>query len=153
MAARSSARRMSQHRSRSGHVSEAARRAKPDMSQFRSVDTAPEWAVRRILHALGFRYRVHFKGLPGKPDIVFTRKRKVIFVHGCFWHHHLRCKRATIPATNVAYWRKKLAYNRARDAKHLAALRKAGWRSLVVWECETRQTEGLTRTLISFLDG
>jgi DNA mismatch endonuclease, patch repair protein len=127
------------------------KRRKPDMSLFRSVNTAPERVVRRILHSLGFRYRIHFKGLPGKPDIVFTRKRKVIFVHGCFWHHHPNCKRAAMPSSNSEYWREKLAYNRRRDANHLVALQEAGWKSLVVWECETRQLQKLAGRLEEFL--
>src|SRR5690348_12772793 len=107
---------------------------KPDMSQFRSVDTEPELQVRRLLHSHGFRYRLHDKSLPGKPDIVFPGKRKVIFVHGCFWHHHARCGRATIPRSNPDYWRAKMAYNRRRDAAQKRALVRSGWSVLVVWQ-------------------
>lgn len=108
------------------------------MSRVRSKDTLPELAVRKALHALGFRYRLHAKGLPGKPDIVFSGRRKVIFVHGCYWHgHHCRFGLAQ-SKSNVAFWEKKLADNRRRDLRSISELQTLGWTVHTVWECEVR---------------
>ncbi|MBX3493168.1 MAG: DNA mismatch endonuclease Vsr [Parvibaculum sp.] len=104
------------------------------MSGIRGKDTKPELLIRRGLHALGFRYRLHDKRLPGKPDLVFSMHRAVIFVHGCFWHGH-DCHLFKWPSTREDFWREKITANRKNDAKHLAALRARGWRVLVVWEC------------------
>jgi len=100
----------------------------------------PELAVRKLLFAAGYRYRLHRYDLPGRPDIVFAKRRKIVFVHGCFWHQHdaKLCKLTHRPKTNTSYWLPKLQRNRARDAKHEVELRKLGWRSLIVWECELR---------------
>lgn len=106
------------------------------MSNIRGKDTKPELTLRRALHARGFRYRLHIKGLPGHPDLVFPKHRSVVFVHGCFWHRHRGCPKATTPATRVEFWQKKFAGNTERDCRNIDQLRKAGWRVLVVWECE-----------------
>ncbi len=118
----------------------AARRSQ-NMAAIRSKNTKPEMLVRRLVHALGYRYRLHAKGLPGKPDMVFRPRQKAIFVHGCFWHQHQRpgCPGARKPKSNRRYWNRKLGRNQARDAQNLAALKLAGWKTLVIWECETRQ--------------
>jgi len=115
------------------------------MRAVKAKDTKPEWIVRRLLHAAGFRYRLHAKDLPGKPDIVFPSRRKVIFVHGCFWHGHDCARGARMPKTNADYWSAKIARNVERDARHLEALRVDGWRTLVVWECEIRKPTLLAR--------
>ena len=109
------------------------------MSRIRSKDTKPEMVVRKHLHALGFRYRLHPSKLPGHPDIVLPKWHTVIFVNGCFWHRHEGCKVATMPKSNVAFWEAKFARNVARDRQEQAALRKAGWHVIVLWECEVRQ--------------
>lgn len=104
------------------------------MAGIKGKDTKPELLIRRGLHALGFRYRLHEKKLPGKPDLVFPMHRAVIFVHGCFWHGH-DCHLFKWPSTREKFWREKITANRENDAKHLTALRTDGWRVLVVWEC------------------
>jgi len=106
------------------------------MSRIRCKDTKPEIAVRKMLHAAGFRFRLHVKGLPGKPDIVLPKWKTVIFVHGCFWHRHEGCKDATTPKTRTEWWLEKFAKNVANDLKKRSALEAAGWRVIVVWECE-----------------
>lgn len=121
------------------------------MRAVRAENTTPELVVRKIVHRLGFRFRLHRSDLPGKPDLVLPRLRKIIFVHGCFWHQH-SCKRGNrVPKTRREYWENKLAGNRRRDRRHLAALKKAGWRVLVVWECQTKNVERLTNRLDRFL--
>jgi len=124
------------------------------MRAVRSVDTRPEMIVRRLLHAMGYRYRLHRRDLPGAPDIVFAGRRKLIFVHGCFWHGHDCARGARMPAANADYWRSKITRNLARDADHLAALRQAGWQPLVVWECQlkVRDRPALTALLRAFLE-
>ncbi len=124
------------------------------MSLVRSKDTKPELTVRSLIHRLGFRYRLHCKGLPGKPDLVFTARRKVIFVHGCFWHRHpsRRCPLARLPKSRLEFWLPKLEQNRVRDKKKQAELRRLGWRMLVIWECELRDLNKLTSRIIDFLD-
>lgn len=108
------------------------------MAAVKSTDTEPEMIVRRMVHAMGYRYRLHVKSLPGAPDLVFPRLEKIIFVHGCFWHQH-RCKRGhRMPATRRAYWKKKLEGNRRRDAANRRRLRRLGWRVLTIWECQLR---------------
>jgi DNA mismatch endonuclease (patch repair protein) len=123
------------------------------MSKVRSRDTGPEIRVRRLLFGLGFRYRVHYPKLPGRPDIVFRGRRKVVFVHGCFWHQHRNCPNSAMPKSNVAFWREKLKGNRLRDARHHRELSRRGWKSLVLWECQLDATDSLKKTLIRFLDG
>jgi DNA mismatch endonuclease (patch repair protein) len=117
------------------------------MAQVKGRDTKPELIVRSLLHRLGLRFRVQCKELPGKPDIVLPKHRTVIFVHGCFWHRHPGCKRASTPADNAQYWQAKFTRTVARDEAHRAALEQLGWRVLVVWECELRDMETLTQRL------
>lgn len=113
------------------------------MRAVRGRDTTPERVVRQRLHRLGFRFRIGVRELPGRPDIVLPKWRTVIFVHGCFWHRHPRCRKATTPATRRAFWEAKFAANRERDRRHARSLRRQGWRVLVVWECQTQATERL----------
>lgn len=120
------------------------------MSRIRGKDTTPELAVRSLAHRLGYRFRLHGRGLPGKPDLVFAGRRKIVFVHGCFWHGH-RCKRDKMPKSRIAYWAEKIAANRARDARHIRALRAAGWKCAIVWECETKDAVRLGERLSRFL--
>jgi DNA mismatch endonuclease (patch repair protein) len=122
------------------------------MRAVRGKDTAPEMIVRRLLFALGYRYRLHVKSLPGQPDLVFPSRRKAIFVHGCFWHRH-RCPRGDrMPKARREYWLRKLEGNRLRDRRHRAALARLGWRVLVVWECRTRDADRLAAALKKFLE-
>lgn len=116
-------------------------------------NTGPEWVVRRMIHAMGFRYRLHGKDLPGCPDLVFRRLHKVIFVHGCFWHRHPdpNCNLARLPKSRVEFWGKKLGENRERDIRNEQALSTAGWKVMVVWECELRHKEQLKNRLKQFL--
>lgn len=106
------------------------------MSSVRSRDTRPEVILRKALHKRGFRYRLHQRRLPGSPDLVFPRWHAVLFVHGCFWHRHEGCRRATTPSNNSEFWADKFRHNVERDARNIAALRHLGWRVGVVWECE-----------------
>lgn len=106
------------------------------MAGIRGQNTAPELAVRRIAHAMGLRFRLHRKNLPGRPDLVFPRHRLAVFVHGCFWHQHQECRFAHIPKSRVSFWKDKFAANIARDQRNIAALHSLGWRVLVIWECE-----------------
>jgi DNA mismatch endonuclease, patch repair protein len=107
-----------------------------NMARIKSRDTSPEKRIRLLLHGLGFRYSLHRKDLPGSPDIVMTRYRTVIFIHGCFWHRHKGCRRASTPKTNIAYWQHKFESNINRDRRNSRQLRKLGWNVIVVWECE-----------------
>jgi len=120
------------------------------MGLVRSKDTKPEMKVRRLVHALGYRYRLHRADLPGKPDLVFPSKRKVIQVNGCFWHGH-NCRFGRMPKSNIPYWRDKIDANRKRDLKARRELRKLGWQCLVVWECSLRNESNLIRRIESFL--
>ena len=113
-------------------------------------NTRPEMIVRRLVHSLGYRFRLHGTDLPGKPDMVFPARRKVVFVHGCFWHGH-NCRRGARPASNTSYWHPKLARNAERDQAQLEALRERGWEPLVIWECATKDLEGLANELKRFL--
>lgn len=121
-----------------------------NMRAIRSKGMKPELAVRSLVHRLGFRFRLHRADLPGKPDLVFGPRRKVIFVHGCFWHSH-DCKVAHDPKSNRGYWAPKLERNRKRDENNLAELATIGWEPLVVWECETRDGVALAKRLKAFL--
>ena len=121
------------------------------MRAVKSVDTGPEMIVRRMLHKLGYRYRLHRKDLPGKPDLVFPSRKAVIFVHGCFWHGH-DCKRgARTPKTNTQYWTDKIRRNVERDAQAIIDLKAAGWRVLVIWECELKDIDRLRSRSVAFL--
>lgn len=123
------------------------------MAKIRSGHTKPELAVRQLLHRLGYRYRLHAKKLPGKPDLVFASRRKVIFVHGCFWHQHEidACLDGRRPKSNVSYWHPKLARNVERDREHLEQLKEQRWDALIIWECEVRDAHTLEKRLESFL--
>jgi DNA mismatch endonuclease (patch repair protein) len=122
------------------------------MAAVRSKHTKPELVVRRLLTLLGYRYRLHGKSLPGKPDIVLTRLRKVIFVHGCFWHQH-SCRHGLVqPKTNAKFWRKKLLGNVKRDRENRRILRRDKWQYLVIWECEIRKPVQLLMKIIRFLE-
>jgi DNA mismatch endonuclease (patch repair protein) len=121
------------------------------MQAVKRRDTGPEMRVRRALHALGYRFRLHRKDLPGTPDIVLPRHRKIILVHGCFWHGHPCCKRATLPVNNAETWRAKIEGNQKRDLRNLTSLREQGWNVLIVWECEVRDSARLANLLRDFL--
>ncbi len=123
------------------------------MSRVRQKDTKPEMVVRSALHGMGFRFRLHRRDLPGTPDIVLPRYRKVVFVHGCFWHQHEGCRRASRPATNIEFWNRKLDANMVRDALVAAQLRALGWEPLVVWQCATRDMAGLRAALSELIAG
>lgn len=123
------------------------------MSQVKSKDTSPEMFVRRLLYSMGYRYRLHGKALPGKPDLVFAGRKKVIFVHGCFWHGH-DCKRgARVPSTRQDYWLAKVGRNKERDFRNVSSLEQAGWDVLTVWECELKDRDVLADRLTQFLGG
>jgi DNA mismatch endonuclease (patch repair protein) len=124
------------------------------MAAVRSQDTTPEIIVRRLVHALGYRFRLHRRDLPGKPDIVFPRLLKAIQVHGCFWHRHACDAGQSTPATRLDYWNAKFARNVERDRRNLRALRRLGWSVLVVWECQTRTSkrDALERRIVRFLN-
>ncbi|RWO57074.1 very short patch repair endonuclease [Mesorhizobium sp.] len=114
-------------------------------------DTGPEITVRRVLHALGFRFRLHRQDLPGRPDIVFPSRRKVIFVHGCFWHGH-NCRKGRLPKSRIEYWGPKIEANRERDARTEAALAEIGFDVEIIWQCETVDASELSERLKKFLD-
>jgi DNA mismatch endonuclease (patch repair protein) len=133
-----------------GDVHTAEQRSR-NMAAIRGKDTAPEMFVRRMLHGFGFRYSLHKKGLPGRPDLVFPSRQKIIFVHGCYWHMH-NCKQgAVVEATRTEFWQAKRKGNVARDRKNLALLAEQGWQVLVVWACETRDAKSLAERLVAFL--
>lgn len=113
--------------------------------------TKPEMVVRQALHAVGYRFRVNVKGLPGSPDLAFTKRKKAIFVHGCLWHQHAGCRHATEPKTRAAFWSAKFAANVERDRREKAELEDIGWAVETIWECETRQPEYLFQRLQTFL--
>ena len=122
------------------------------MSRIRSRNTGPEKKVRSILHKIGYRFRLHVKSLPGQPDIVLPRYKKVIFVHGCFWHLHKGCRDGTIPKTEHEKWKTKLERNIKRDKLHVKDLKKLGWKVLILWECEIeKQIEDIKRKLTTFM--
>ena len=122
------------------------------MGLVRSKNTKPELLVRQLTHALGFRYRLHRKGLPGRPDMVFPGRRKVIFVHGCFWHRHEGCYLARMPKSRLEFWEPKLTKNRERDLQVNKLLAEQGWKVLVVWECELRDKAALEQRIKEFLN-
>ena len=121
------------------------------MARIKGQNTKPEILVRKLVHSLGYRFRLHKHKLPGKPDLVLPRFEKVIFVHGCFWHGHVACSRATLPSTNVDFWQKKILGNTTRDAKVKRELKRSGWQVLVVWQCQTTDIPALTARLLRFL--
>jgi DNA mismatch endonuclease (patch repair protein) len=124
------------------------------MRAVKSCDTTPEMVVRRLVHGLGYRYRLQCRDLPGQPDLVLPRLRKAIFVHGCFWHRHACEGGQSTPASRIDYWQAKFARNVLRDRRNLRKLRRLGWSVLVVWECQTRvgKREALSRRLVWFLE-
>lgn len=134
------------------HIERSRRSA--NMRAIRSKGMLPEMVVRRLVHSMGFRYRLHRKDLPGKPDLVFGSRRKAIFVHGCFWHQHddPTCKIVHVPKSRLDYWQPKLERNQTRDLNCRIELERAGWKVLVVWECETRDAVKLADKLGQFLN-
>ena len=122
-----------------------------NMAAIRGKDTKPEFVVRRLTHSLGYRYVLHERKLPGKPDLVFPSRRKVIFVHGCFWHMHSCRFGSVVPATNAVFWSEKRAGNVKRDERNIQALLDLGWKVLVIWECETSDLETLRAQVLEFL--
>jgi DNA mismatch endonuclease (patch repair protein) len=124
-----------------------------NMGRIRSRDTSPEMIVRRLVHRMGYRYRLHVSSLPGKPDLVLSRLKRIIEVRGCFWHQHPGCIDSHIPKSHLEYWGRKLEQNHRRDQENARRLRELGWRVLVVWECEAKATENLVKRLARFLRG
>ena len=122
-----------------------------NMSRIHGRDTKPEVAVRSVLHGLGLRFRLHRRDLPGRPDIVLSRHRSAVFVHGCFWHRHARCHFAYTPKSNAEFWLQKFKTNAARDQRDRRRLRRLGWRMVVVWECQTTDRVALTKRLATAL--
>jgi DNA mismatch endonuclease (patch repair protein) len=122
------------------------------MAQVRSRNTTPELAVRRLAYSLGYRFRLHRRDLPGCPDLVFPSRNAVVFVHGCFWHRHKGCSKSSMPSTHVEFWTAKFSQTIQRDKRVSEQLERQGWRVLVIWQCEIRDRETLTRRLQSFLD-
>ena len=122
-----------------------------NMARITSKNTSPEMTVRKLLHEMGYRYRLHLKGVPGRPDIAFPRRHKAVLVHGCFWHRHPDCQYAYTPKSRVEFWERKFGQNVERDARTLQELAVQGWEALVVWECETKRAEPLKNRLCEFL--
>ena len=123
-----------------------------NMSRIRSRDTSPEKKVRSLIHRMGYRFRLHVKKLSGKPDIVLPKHKAVIFIQGCYWHHHENCRRSNWPKSNKDYWIPKIMRNIERDRTNLAKLSEAGWRVLTIWECETKDSCALSSIIKKFLD-
>lgn len=121
------------------------------MSRIHAKGSTPEMKLRRLVHGMGFRYRLHVKDLPGKPDLVFPARCAVIFMHGCFWHRHEGCKLARLPKSRLDFWKEKLEANRQRDLCHRQQLLESGWRVLVVWECQLADTANVSRIIHEFL--
>lgn len=121
------------------------------MSRVRAKDTSPELAVRSMVHRIGFRFRLHRSDLPGRPDLVFPKHRKVIFVHGCFWHGHKGCPRSKLPKTNREFWREKISRNIERDQQACSELSRMGWDVLVVWECQVRKPQQAGQLIEGFM--
>ena len=129
-----------------------ARKRSAIMQAIRGKDSKPEMTIRRLAHSLGYRYRLHVSELPGKPDLVFPSRRKIIQVHGCFWHRHSCRKGRSLPSTRASFWQEKLDRNKARDATDRRRLRKLGWNVLVVWECQVKNADTLMERIVGFLD-
>lgn len=125
-----------------------------NMRKIRSKGMKPEMAVRQLVHSLGYRYRLHGKGLPGKPDLVFTSRKKVIFVNGCFWHQHAdaSCRITRVPKSNLEFWVPKLERTQKRDQENLRKLWEAGWEAMVLWECQLKDGNQLRKKITAFLD-
>lgn len=122
------------------------------MALIRAKDTKPELLVRRLVHGMGYRYRLHRRDLPGTPDLVFPSRSKVIFIHGCFWHRHAGCVLARLPKSRGEFWLPKLTANAKRDARNVRALRRLGWSILTIWECQLGDTATLVKRIRRFLD-
>lgn len=124
------------------------------MGRVRGKDTKPEMLVRKLVHRMGYRYRLHRRDLPGNPDLVFPRRRKIIFVHGCFWHRHSdpECKLARMPKSRLDFWKLKLERNRLRDRENISRLRSMGWKILVIWECQIKDGKLLEKNIKTFLE-
>ncbi len=122
------------------------------MSRIKAKDTRPELVARRLIHGMGYRYRLHAKDLPGKPDIVFRPRQKVIFVNGCFWHQHQGCKDNHVPKSNISYWAPKLEKTKKRDTENQRKLISSGWQVLIIWECQLKDLETLKANVRSFLN-
>lgn len=122
------------------------------MGHVKSKNTTPEMAVRHLIFGMGYRYRLHDKRLPGKPDVVFLKRRKVIFVNGCFWHGHQDCRYARLPKTRTDYWRTKIETNRTRDRTNIALLTNNDWKVLIVWQCELKSIDTLVNKLYEFIE-
>ncbi|MGA3136025.1 MAG: DNA mismatch endonuclease Vsr [Terracidiphilus sp.] len=128
------------------------KRRSENMRRIRSKGMAPELFVRRLVHSMGYRYRLHSPKLPGKPDLVFPARKKIIEVRGCFWHQHRGCVDSHIPKSRIEYWVPKLQRNKQRDSENLRKLRKLGWDVLLIWECNVRKQDGLSAQVRNFLD-
>ncbi len=126
-------------------------RRSDNMRKIRSKDTKPEVRIRKLLFGLGYRFRLHRKDLPGKPDIVFTGRKRVIFVHGCFWHQHQECREGRLPGSRQEYWIPKLKNNISRDQKDMIELQKLGWKVLVIWECQVTNIDRTEDMMLKFL--
>lgn len=122
------------------------------MALVRAKDTKPELLVRRLVHGMGYRYRLHRRDLPGTPDLVFPGRSKVIFIHGCFWHRHARCALARLPKSRGDFWLPKLTANAERDERNVRALRRLGWSALTIWECQLGDTAKLSSRIRRFID-
>ena len=122
------------------------------MSRIRGKDTAPEKTLRTALHKAGFRYRIHVRDLPGCPDIVFPGRKKLIFVHGCFWHSHANCRLGALPKSKLSYWKPKLQANVKRDQRNIRKLRRQGWGVLIVWQCKLKKLGGCLSRITQFLE-
>jgi DNA mismatch endonuclease (patch repair protein) len=130
----------------------SSERRSANMAAIRGRDTGPELAVRRILRSLGVGYRLHARGLPGRPDIVMSGRRRVILVHGCFWHRHGGCSQAAVPKSRPAFWQEKFAQTVKRDTLNLRRLHEAGWKVLIIWECEISDAKVVKQRITSFLE-
>jgi DNA mismatch endonuclease (patch repair protein) len=122
------------------------------MSRVKSKNTTPEMAVRHLVFGMGYRYRLHDKRLPGRPDLVFSGRRKVVFVNGCFWHGHVGCRYARLPKSRVDFWRAKIEKNQARDRMNIASLESSGWKVITIWQCELKNIETLANKLYDFFE-
>lgn len=129
-------------------------RRSENMQKIRSKDMKPEMAIRKLVHSLGYRYRLHGKILPGKPDLVFASRKKVIFVNGCFWHQHKKagCSDARLPKSNLDFWLPKLERTQQRDKEHIKTLKEMGWKVLIIWECQIKDINHIKKKIIKFLD-
>ncbi|MBZ9678694.1 DNA mismatch endonuclease Vsr [Mesorhizobium sp. ES1-1] len=126
-------------------------RRSANMARIRSKNTEPEMRVRQVAHRFGYRFRLHRKDLPGKPDLVFPARRKVIFVHGCFWHRHDGCIDCSVPKSRQDYWEPKFERTKARDKESLQLLNEAGWSAMIIWDCETKTEAELLAAISDFL--